>query len=1056
MAVYKRDLVDINLENGNIHRSFLSKAIGSQDQQADHFGVRVFRDGEPVNLTGVSVQGVCLPPHGGAPITITSGNIVNYNEAEVVLPQACYNYDGQFTLAIKLVDPSNSVTGTMRIVDGMVDNTNASGTVAPVAAIPSYQEVLSTYEQAIAAINKTVRFDAMQSLTDTQKATARDNISAASVAELQAEAAAREDADTAVNNKIGTVPSGKTLQGQIDTLESGKVPKTTTVNGHALSANVTVTKADVGLGNVDNTSDANKPVSTAQQAAIDDLKSAINNVGVMVFAWEQGRYKADGGTASSTYTIRTNKQPVTAGDQIMIDMDSGHYLNVAYWQDSNTIIELGSTNLFGGDIITIPTNCTLISLNCRVYPYSTSNVIYPSYGENVSLYKKNWLYNGVINKINDVNKLIEQYNAKNVIPVNTSDKTDAGITLVSNKDGSYTISGTASGDFLYVLNPGTGAMPEGWTAGKEINLTYNGYDKVRLQVWRYISGTIESRPWIDITGEVRDARYTLGSDVTSVLVRLKIDSGTAISTAVTVFPVSYLLGARSNKDLTDDMKELNTEYFGKVADSAYDSIREQFDTLVASETLDFTEQTLSPWSITTSNKWAKAGTGQLFRSYVVELPKHTTAVKIIANNNENAIIAFLKTYSYPPTSGDTPDYGYGTSRIVLPSSEKEGYYVTENMKYLYVNAIDSDGNDRMPTVVVFSPKGGTGSSVINYNTYNITVEPEITTDTNGWLQPIDTESESETGKTDMTAAIMAMLTSTGYCHLAEGIFYVSGNIEMPAYSRIEGCGFGTKIKLLDGEDATVLAMDTHCSIENLWISGAYNPITLTGTIGSRNAISYAKSTNRYGIINNCKISGFTGAGILMQDTSTPVDRCACISNSFIRNCNVGIYIRKDCEFNKITNCTIVSNYYGYLNRGGNNDISNCGIDANVVCAQIDDDEGSNNGHGTITGCSFNHANSNTGYGLIIKGTGSMLVTNCNFYYAKIRLENTNGNVISNCGFGRSSGLEISGAKTNGGCNMIIGCMMREKASFPITVTDNTDSVMINCYDRAGEAVTFPE
>lgn len=50
---------------------------------------------------------------------------------------------------------------------------------------------------------------------------------------------------------------------------SGLVSKTTTVNGHALSANVTVTATDVGLGNVDNTSDANKPISTAQQAALD-------------------------------------------------------------------------------------------------------------------------------------------------------------------------------------------------------------------------------------------------------------------------------------------------------------------------------------------------------------------------------------------------------------------------------------------------------------------------------------------------------------------------------------------------------------------------------------------------------------------------------------------------------------------------------------------------------------------------------------------------------------------------------------------------------------------
>lgn len=56
-----------------------------------------------------------------------------------------------------------------------------------------------------------------------------------------------------------------------DTLDgissAGFVQIARTVNGHALSADVTVTKGDVGLGNVDNTSDASKPVSTAQAAA---------------------------------------------------------------------------------------------------------------------------------------------------------------------------------------------------------------------------------------------------------------------------------------------------------------------------------------------------------------------------------------------------------------------------------------------------------------------------------------------------------------------------------------------------------------------------------------------------------------------------------------------------------------------------------------------------------------------------------------------------------------------------------------------------------------------
>ena len=54
------------------------------------------------------------------------------------------------------------------------------------------------------------------------------------------------------------------------------VPNTRTVAGKALTANVTLAKGDVGLGNVDNTSDANKPVSTAQAAAINAKVGSSN------------------------------------------------------------------------------------------------------------------------------------------------------------------------------------------------------------------------------------------------------------------------------------------------------------------------------------------------------------------------------------------------------------------------------------------------------------------------------------------------------------------------------------------------------------------------------------------------------------------------------------------------------------------------------------------------------------------------------------------------------------------------------------------------------------
>jgi hypothetical protein len=54
-----------------------------------------------------------------------------------------------------------------------------------------------------------------------------------------------------------------------DTLVSGTNIKT--LEGQSLlgSGNIDLAKGDVGLGNVDNTSDANKPVSTATQTALD-------------------------------------------------------------------------------------------------------------------------------------------------------------------------------------------------------------------------------------------------------------------------------------------------------------------------------------------------------------------------------------------------------------------------------------------------------------------------------------------------------------------------------------------------------------------------------------------------------------------------------------------------------------------------------------------------------------------------------------------------------------------------------------------------------------------
>ena len=118
--------------------------------------------------------------------------------------------------------------------------------------------------------------------------------------DLSAETTARENADTALQ---GQITSNKNA---IDTHVAD------TTNPH------NVTKAQVGLGNVDNTADADKPVSTAQQAALDgkqNISTANYQMGNANGAWTtmttaQQNALNSGATTAKINAIATNTQAI--------------------------------------------------------------------------------------------------------------------------------------------------------------------------------------------------------------------------------------------------------------------------------------------------------------------------------------------------------------------------------------------------------------------------------------------------------------------------------------------------------------------------------------------------------------------------------------------------------------------------------------------------------------------------------------------------------------------------------------------------------------------------
>ena len=76
-------------------------------------------------------------------------------------------------------------------------------------------------------------------------------------------------AQIGLENVDNTSDANKPISNLTKAALDGKVNNTVTVNGHALSGNITVTKGDIGLGNVENLAPTDYPVSKATQTALD-------------------------------------------------------------------------------------------------------------------------------------------------------------------------------------------------------------------------------------------------------------------------------------------------------------------------------------------------------------------------------------------------------------------------------------------------------------------------------------------------------------------------------------------------------------------------------------------------------------------------------------------------------------------------------------------------------------------------------------------------------------------------------------------------------------------
>ena len=136
---------------------------------------------------------------------------------------------------------------------------------------------LSTEDYTTAEKNKLagIASGATANATDAQlrdRATHTGSQAISTVTGLQGALDAKEAAGTAATAVSSHVAAGDPHPQYTTAAEAAAAAPVQSVAGR--TGAVTLAKADVGLGNVDNTSDANKPVSTAQQTAL-NLKAPL-------------------------------------------------------------------------------------------------------------------------------------------------------------------------------------------------------------------------------------------------------------------------------------------------------------------------------------------------------------------------------------------------------------------------------------------------------------------------------------------------------------------------------------------------------------------------------------------------------------------------------------------------------------------------------------------------------------------------------------------------------------------------------------------------------------
>lgn len=540
-------------------------------------------------------------------------------------------------------------------------------------------------------------------------------------------------------------------------------------------------------------------------------------------------------------------------------------------------------------------------------------------------------------------------------PTGSETYTHKGITYTKEND-KITVSGTAEAMSFYNILLSRSSLPNGIVAGGNYAI-YISSNKVNADVFCYINGEAT-----EVISSVQSpTMFTVPNGAEGFLFRLRVPKDQSVNEIVYPLIVNY---DRYLDNLRKEFKKTNYNYGSNKL--GYTNANE-----VAINSLFFVSE---------------SGSGLTMDNYPFNSAGWLLTTLIGDNGNTGRF-----QIAYPWRANETLKY-----RSYQSGTWNEWKGIGDNV-YHETTVVQDTYN----------------------NTYNIATSPTITKDANSWLKSVDTLTEDETGKTDMSGAILSMLNDTGYCHLSEGVFYVSTPIDMPERTLLVGCGDKTIIKLLDSvASGYCVKLTKYCTVRDIRFTGSYSDITIdTEDIGGRNGIIITGSAQYDNRINNCWFDNFDGAGIYQLNTGGNTAGYLTVSDCYIYNCCVGLNIYRLSEYNKYTNVITQNCYYGCINNGGNNVFTSCTFHG-VIGFLIDGTTNKpNTAHGSAIGCTFNHINNQNnpevlgmGDAVVIRNViHGFVFDGCQLWYGEIRLHNARGIGFNSCLIGGNTPeIEVSG------------------------------------------------